>query len=327
MSTRSRLHTCAALVVSLVVALAALLAAGLALLVVHLSYRLTNPPGYTHPGPAAGLAPIGPDIGTNPAIDFGITYQDVEFPTGGGAMLRGWFVPGAGDARLGIVAAHGRGADRRDFLRHLPIFHELGMPTLLFDYREHGISDGAGHGMSMGHREAEDISAAVRYMKEAVGLQRVGVVGVSLGASSAILAAAQDQAIDGVVAESPFASMEVFLYDEVERSVQARPLLSEIPRPRWWPGLVVGLTAWRQGIRELQTPRDVIDRIAPRPILLMHGTGDTAVDVSHSEALIARAGTPKELWIAEGAGHTQMFDRYPEEYRARLSHFLRSLAP
>jgi pimeloyl-ACP methyl ester carboxylesterase len=300
--------------------------ASMAAMIVGLSFRLTNPAGYTHPGPGAGLRPAGPEIGSDPATDFGFAYQDVAFPTDAHAILRGWLVPGAIDARVGVVTAHGRGGDRRDFLRHLPIFHELGMPTLLFDYREHGTSDGAGRGMSLGAHESEDISAAVRYLKEATGVERVVVVGVSLGASSAILAAARDRAIDAVVGESPIASMAWYVHDEVNRTVGNRPLLRDIAGPGWWPGLVVGVSAWRQGVRHLQAPCDVVDSIAPRPLLLIHGTGDVAVDVAHSEALYARARAPKQLWIADGAEHTRVFDRHAEQYRARMHAFLRSIA-
>ena len=49
----------------------------------------------------------------------------------------------------------------------------------------------------------------------------------------------------------------------------------------------------------LQTPYDVVDRIAPRPLLLIHGTGDWAVDWAHSEALYAKAGGPRDLWLAD----------------------------
>jgi fermentation-respiration switch protein FrsA (DUF1100 family) len=315
-------HRAALMTVPLVVG-----TAGAALLFFELSVRLTNPPGYTHPGPVVGLRPVGMGIGTDPMTELGYAYRTVEFPTSGQATLRGWLVPGADGARLGVVTAHGRGADRRDFLRQLPVFHDLGLPTLLFDYREHGTSDGAGRGMSMGYRESEDISAAVRFLKETAGVERVVVVGGSLGGSSAILAAAGDRAIDGVVAESPFASMAWFVYDDVTRTVAHRPVLRHLFTLPWWPGFVVEVSALRQGVGRVTSPADVVHQIAPRPLLLMHGTGDVTVDRSHSELLYANAGDPKELWIAEGAGHVQIFDRYPEQYRARVSAFLQSIAP
>jgi len=305
----------------------AMCAVGLALSTAHLSNRLTHPAGYEHPGPMGTLQPTDETVGIDPQSDFGYPFSDVTFPTDGQANLRGWLVPGAGNARLGIVTAHGRGADRRDFLRHVAVFHQLGVPTLLFDYREHGISDGARRGMGMGLREAEDISAAVRFMKQTLGLERVVVVGGSLGASSAILAASRDPAIDGVVAESPFASLEAFLDHQLEQQMARRSVLRHLPRPHWLPRLTTQFTAWRQGIHDLEAPRDVVAQIAPRPLLLLHGTGDEALEPIHSQELYGRAGAPKELWIADDAEHMRVFDRYPEEYRARIATFLISVAP
>ena len=44
-------------------------------------------------------------------------------------------------------------------------------------------------------------------------------------------------------------------------------------------------------------------KIAPRPLLLVHGNRDETVDVSHAYKLYARAGEPKQLSIVDGAGH------------------------
>jgi len=51
---------------------------------------------------------------------------------------------------IGIIAIHGAGVDRREFLRFTPWFHEAGFEVLLFDCREHGISSGTGRGVSYG---------------------------------------------------------------------------------------------------------------------------------------------------------------------------------
>ncbi|HVG96485.1 MAG TPA: hypothetical protein VNK05_06285, partial [Chloroflexota bacterium] len=112
-----------------------LFVAGVAAMVARQSYRLTNPPGYFHPTPAA-LTPDGlpPPFDTDPRREYGLDYQDVAFPTEGGATLRGWLVPGppgldGAAPPVGIVAAHARGGDRRSYLDQLPLFHELGYTT------------------------------------------------------------------------------------------------------------------------------------------------------------------------------------------------------
>jgi fermentation-respiration switch protein FrsA (DUF1100 family) len=303
--------------------------AGVAATVARQSYRLTNPPGYVHPT-AAVLTRDGapPPFETDPRREFGLDYQDVAFPTSGGATLRGWLVPapagrGAGAPEVGIVAAHARGGDRRSYLDHLPLFGDLGYTTLLFDFREHGVSDGAGRGMSLGVREAQDVSAAVRYLKQTTGVRKVVVIGHSLGGSAVILAAAADPAVDAVIADSSLASFEQYIYDNTAVFARRRPVLRSLPPPpHLWSRLVVAFTAWRIGVPDLRAPEDVIARVSPRPVLLMAGTGDGVVEWAHTQRLYDRAGPSKELWLAEGADHNSLHLKYPQEYRRRVSAFL-----
>ena len=46
-----------------------------------------------------------------------------------------------------------------------------------------------------------------------------------------------------------------------------------------------------------------VAEIAPRPLLLVHGTGDALVPPQISEDLYAAAGDPKTLWLLESADH------------------------
>jgi len=46
-----------------------------------------------------------------------------------------------------------------------------------------------------------------------------------------------------------------------------------------------------------------VAEIAPRPLLLMHGSQDTTVEVSHAYKLYERAGEPKQIIIVDGAEH------------------------
>jgi pimeloyl-ACP methyl ester carboxylesterase len=296
--------------------------------VINVSFALTNPPGYAYRPGRTRLPDDG--SGTDPRQDLGLDFQEVSFRASDGSTLRGWLVPAASGGSLGVVTVHGRGADRRAFLPHLPMLHNLGATTLLFDLRDNGLSDGgAQRGMSMGYREAQDVSSAVQYLKS-VGISRVVVLGVSLGAGSAILAAANDPAIDAVVAESPFSSMQDHVQQLTDQNLSRMRLETVVPDviwATWWPQVVVGFTSWRVGARDLAAPIDVIGRIAPRPILLIHGTADTALVPEHSARLFERAHMPRELWLAPGAVHTRVYQAYPDEYRARLGALFDSLQP
>jgi len=297
---------------------------GIGLLLWRISYRFTNPADYQFKGPAVGQAThdFDPNTEADPRAACGLEFEDVEFPSADGATLRGWFVPVPG-SQLAIVATHGRGADRRAYLPQLGLLHDLGATVLLFDFREHGTSDGTGRGMSAGYREAQDISAAARYLKHQVGVDHVVVIGSSLGGVAAILAAADDRSINAVITEGAFSSAEAYLFESgAEGLADSSPLMAWLLKRPWWPRAVVALTAWREGIPGVPAAGDAIARLSPMPILIMHGLADRSIQPSEAERLFRRAGEPKELWLVSGARHGEAFSRDPGEYQRRVTSFL-----
>jgi fermentation-respiration switch protein FrsA (DUF1100 family) len=50
-------------------------------------------------------------------------------------------------------------------------------------------------------------------------------------------------------------------------------------------------------------PRKVVGRLAPRPLLLIHGGADEVVPPGDADEIFAAAGQPKQLWRVEGAAH------------------------
>lgn len=280
-----------------------------------------KPPWYEHRNPEQGLRPPNAFMlegwapGLNdPRTDFGLAYEEVEFVAVDGSTLRGWWVPGVEGAAAGIITVHGAGADRRDFLRHLPMLRESGHPVLLFDEREHGISDGTGRGISLGIRESHDVSSAVAFAKDVKGLERVVVLGTSQGGASVILAAARDDRIDAVISENPFTRIEDLLGDTA--------MMRDVPGQLRGP--IIRLALWRMGSEPRRGPIDRVAEIAPRPLFILHGRADNAIPFEHSERIYAAAAHPSaELWLPEDAGHAAIINRWPEEYAARIQSFIR----
>ncbi len=302
-------------------AVLALGAAGLAVIVWLGSSQALYPPWYEHRTPEQGLidrtqdefsATVWQGAVRDPLTDLGLVYQDVEFPAVDGSTLRGWLVPGAHGGRGAVVAVHGAGADRREFLRQAPLFYNAGYATLLFDCREQGVSDGAARGISLGFREHQDVSSAVAYVRQQ-GFDQVAVIGTSQGGASVILAAAADPTIDAVIAENPFTSVHDLVRD-------TRPIPKRFPHALL--SLVSGVTVLRMGGLGEPSPLEVVDRIAPRPLLLMHGSEDSAIPHAHSQALYERAADPKELWIVPGGQHAMLYNSHPDEWRQRVIGFL-----
>ncbi|MDJ0869101.1 MAG: alpha/beta hydrolase [Myxococcota bacterium] len=279
-----------------------------------------RPSFYEHRTPAEGLAP-GPL--RDPGHDFGLPFETVEFPAVDGSTLRGWLVPGRSDAQRAVVAVHGGGGDRRSYLRLAPALHAAGYPTLLFDCREHGISDGTGRGLSFGVREQHDVRAAVSWLVGERGFAGVAGLGRSQGAVSLLQAAQSEPAIEALVWESGGV-------DLVDVIATAPPMREFSP---WFHRLVARVLLWRAGasLRAVMTldtsTRAAALQLASRPLLVIHGDRDERVPVAQGRALYAAASEPRSLWIVEGAGHRDIWQVAGEAYAERIVRFLERWAP
>src|SRR5207247_8848874 len=76
----------------------------------------------------------------------------------------------------------------------------------------------------------------------------------------------------------------------------------------------------RRGVHYLDLEK-VMHRLAPRPLLMIHGGGDTYIKPEMARDLFARAREPKELWIVEGAKHNQALQAAGDAYRQRVLAF------
>jgi alpha-beta hydrolase superfamily lysophospholipase len=248
---------------------------------------------------------------------YGLAFEEIAFRTSDGLTLRGWLMPAAGQARAGIVAAHGRGGSRRSFLETVPAWHAAGYCVLTYDTRGFGNSDapGPGDGFAGGWH---DIVAAERFVKQRCAVHSVGVVGSSQGASNAIMAAAFDPGIAVVVAQGAGAN----LYDVL----RAAPTLKRMSDGTL--GLITRLSLLRMhapwaSIADLgRGPINFAERIAPRALFLIHGDADDTVPVAQARALYERAREPKSLWIIEGGHHQGLRKLVGQEYDTRVLAFL-----
>lgn len=276
------------------------------------SRALTNPGGYRQPDPAEFVFTETPETAA------GLAYEDVAFEVPSGETVRGWLVPAAQDAKdIAVVALHGRSGDRRGQLGHLGMLNNLGAGVLLIDMRENGLSDGNARGMALGIREAEDAVAAAQELR-ARGYEKVVLFGCSLGGATAILAAAQDPSIDGVIAESAIARFEDFVAEGADRRLGMIGISARWATA-WWAGLVVDHTHRRIGLSSYVAPADVIEKIAPRPVLLIHGGKDRWVAETHAQALKEKGGAGVGYWLIAEAGHCDGGAFAGDEYRARVA--------
>jgi len=251
--------------------------------------------------------PRGEVLAITPA-DLGLPYEDIAFPTRGGLLLRGWFVPGSPRA---VVLAPGRGASRWQMLDYAPFLHRAGFALLLFDPRGRGESPGDTD--AFGYYEAEDIQAAVAYLKAEKGAESIGVLGLSMGASAGLLAAARSEDIQAVVADSPYANLR---------------LAAMTAEGNWRTRLFFPIYMWvakhRLGFNVFAATNVLEVMAQAPPVLLIHGEGDELLSPENSRRLYQRAAGPRELWLVPGAGHGRALEVAGEEYVTRVVRFFRT---
>jgi fermentation-respiration switch protein FrsA (DUF1100 family) len=79
---------------------------------------------------------------------------------------------------------------------------------------------------------------------------------------------------------------------------------------------------WRHGYRfGTLRPIDAVARIAPRPLLIIHGEDDNLTPAEHARRLYAAAREPKECWIVPGAPHCGGYFADREAYVGRVAEF------
>jgi pimeloyl-ACP methyl ester carboxylesterase len=226
-----------------------------------------------------------------------------------------WLVRG-GEGAPAVVLVHGFKTNREEMLPWARFIHDAGYNVALFDSRGCGRSAGAFVGL--GATEPQDITDVVAAGRGIFHTDRIAVLGISLGAGAAILAAARDPAISAVIADSAWTDQDLLLsrLSFVPLGPVRVPLLPYGPAA---VNAMVGTDVARA------RPLEVISAIAPRPILLIHAADDdnATTPVEGARQLFAASGEPKQLWVAPRGGHVGSINAFPDEYRARVLAFLR----
>jgi fermentation-respiration switch protein FrsA (DUF1100 family) len=196
-------------------------------------------------------------------------------------------------AGVTLLYAHGNAEDLGQLAPWLEELRRAGFAVVAFDYRGYGMSTG-GPPSAMG--AVHDMEAAYRWVVDTlrVPTSRIVLYGRSVGSGPATDLAARVP-VGGLVLESAFVS--------AFRVMTKVPLL---PFDRF------------PNLRHLRQVR--------APVLVVHGTDDEVIPVSHGRRLYEAAAAPKEaLWI-DGAHHNDVPLVGGDRYWSALAAFGRRVA-
>lgn len=163
-----------------------------------------------------------------------------------------------------------------------------------------------------------------------------------MGGATVILAASRaNSGVDLVISENPFTSPFDMWHSAINRTLQGGrfgkftsesygvlvQFAFKIAKyvPEWFKTLIGRIAYLRIAGFDDPTeyePINVVDKISPVPILLIHSKEDDMIPYQHSVQIFEKAKEPKELWIKEKGGHSQAYDENQKEFTEKMKQFI-----
>ena len=242
-------------------------------------------------------------------------YENISFKSRDGKVnIAGWFFKADSSNRTIILVSGsdqnridpGFGSDKvaRDLLAN-------DFNVLMFDFRGRGQSDKAVY--SIGYYEKYDLAGAYDYLiNRGYKPEHIGVISISLGGGTAVLALPLMSQVGGLVLDSSYSDTHTLIAREL-------PGRSGLPKIFSW-----GISFWARIIYRVKfdemVPKDTLKNYRDRKFLIIHGTTDKYIPVQDSLDL-AKSSPKSELWIVPEAGHVKAYEKDPKDYIRRVSNY------
>lgn len=232
--------------------------------------------------------------------DIGLEFTSLKLATADGETLHGWVVPAKTQQKERglVIFFHGNAGNISHRLDYPRMFHDLGLTTLMFDYRGYGLSSGT----PSEDGTYADARTAWHHATQVLGFpaSRIILFGESLGGAVAAQLAAEMRP-GALVLASTFTSVPDLGAD-------------------LYPLLPIRLLA---SIRyETLTRLTQIDC----PVMVIHSRNDDVIPFKHGQRLFEAARPPKKFLEIDG-GHNDGFVFGRKEWVGYLGSFLQQAWP
>ncbi len=251
--------------------------------------------------------------------DLGMAFESLEAPTEDGLRLPAWFVPAEGGRPgPGVAIVHGWESARDRLLPIVQFLHAAGFHCLAVDVRGHGANARETLPITAGEFGTDALAAwaALDARRE---VTRSALLGHSMGAIGTILAAATEPRVGAVVATSSPA--DPWRLTRQTFRLARLPFPDVIAYPLAWLTSRVYVRPRGHGIVRTSAT-EALRRIGV-PVLLVHGTDDAVIPVTHLrrlERIATGSGGPAEVLEIAGGQHSWLYE-FPI-YRRTVAAFL-----
>lgn len=236
-----------------------------------------------------------------------LNFRELTFKSRDGLTLFGRFVPSRNHATILLI--HPLGSSNNNMLIYAEFLANAGYGVFMIDLRAHGSSDG--DTSTYGLREADDVVGAVDYLLTRLDVngQKIGALGISLGAQAALRGTLKT---DGIRALALEGLGPVALSDHGGRPKSLQRWLN-------YPFNWIYYHAYEFMIEGKDTSViETIGQIAPRPILLI-ASGER--DIYFSRLFFQAANEPKEIWELPDGEHGAAILKDSHSYMQRVVGF------
>jgi pimeloyl-ACP methyl ester carboxylesterase len=256
--------------------------------------------------------------------------EEITLMTHDGVALRACYLRAAKPRKGVLLFGLEFGSNRWACVPYCEFLREAGYDIFAFEMRGQGESR-AQQGYEplqwVTDFEVIDFQTALAYLQSRADKdpRGIGLFGLSKGGSAGLMVAAQDDFVRCFVVDGAFASVTTM----VPYMKQWVMIYTKMPRlipyiPDWYLRL-----AARIGIRRIEKLRRChfavleprMPKLAPRPLLMIHGGADNYIKPDMARALFELARAPKEFWLVANAKHNQSFQVAADEYKSRVLAF------
>lgn len=226
-------------------------------------------------------------------------WKKIAFKNSSNQQLAGLFYTAGAEGSPTLIVCHGFTGSKEGGGKALLMaehYAGAGFDTLLFDFAGNGESEGSFEDLTLSG-QIDDLTCAVDWCKQQ-GAGTIVTLGRSFGGTTVICHAAGDNRVAGVCTWAAAARLTHLFSgfvnddpDDPEKVILAGD-----------DGILYLKRTFFADIEKYNVPL-LASQIAPRSLLIIHGTGDDVVSPEDARLIYEAAGDPKELIFIEGGDH------------------------